>query len=109
MFEETLSKNAKKSLALLGESGLFKDAYMAGGTALALQIGHRHSYDFDFFSAKEFDENILVQRIKKLIPEFQLERLERGEMPMMLKDIKWKEVKDFFKKEVLRISKEILS
>jgi hypothetical protein len=29
--------------------------YMAGGTALALQIGHRQSIDFDFFIEKPFD------------------------------------------------------
>ena len=78
MFEEILSKDAKESLALLGKSKFLQDAYMAGGTALALQIGHRLSHDFDFFTAKEFNENILVQRIKKLIPEFQLERTEWG-------------------------------
>lgn len=29
--------------------------YLAGGTALALQIGHRTSLDFDFYTEKEFD------------------------------------------------------
>lgn len=76
MFEKVLSSNAKEALAILGPSGILEGAYMAGGTALALQIGHRLSYDFDFFTDKEFDENILVQRIKKIIPEFQLEKLE---------------------------------
>lgn len=74
MFEEVLSKDAKKSLALLGKSKILKDAYLAGGTALCLQFGHRFSYDFDFFTQKEFDAEILVQRIKKLLPDFQLER-----------------------------------
>lgn len=31
----------------------FPEYYLAGGTALALQIGHRISIDFDFFSKKE--------------------------------------------------------
>lgn len=74
MFEEILSKNAKKSLADLGESNILRDAYLAGGTALALQIGHRLSYDFDFFSDKEFDERIFIQKISKKISNFQLER-----------------------------------
>ena len=72
MFEEVLSRQTKESLALLGKSGILSDVYMAGGTALALQIGHRFSYDFDFFSVKKFDENILVQQIKELIPDFEL-------------------------------------
>lgn len=31
----------------------FQEYYLAGGTALALQIGHRKSVDFDLFSDKE--------------------------------------------------------
>ncbi|HRE41700.1 MAG TPA: nucleotidyl transferase AbiEii/AbiGii toxin family protein [Ignavibacteria bacterium] len=31
------------------------DYYLAGGTALALQIGHRKSIDFDFFSQKDIN------------------------------------------------------
>ena len=54
MFEETLTKGANDSLAILGRSGILKDAYLAGGTAAALQIGHRISVDFDFFTPKEF-------------------------------------------------------
>lgn len=78
MFEQILSGNAKKSLAVLGDSDILKNVYMAGGTGLALQIGHRISLDFDFFTPKEFDEKILVQRIKKTIPDFELEKMEWG-------------------------------
>ena len=78
MFEQVLSKNAKKSLATLGESGLLRDAYLAGGTALALQIGHRISVDLDFFTSKEFNGNIFARKLKKIIPDFQLERMAAG-------------------------------
>lgn len=74
MFEEILSKNAKESLALLGESELVKNGYLAGGTALALQLGHRRSYDFDFFTTKKFDEEEFLKKLKKLLPSFQTER-----------------------------------
>ena len=71
MFEQVLSKDAKKSLAVLGKSGLLKNAYMAGGTALALQIGHRVSVDFDFFTPKEFKmiRDISWEEVKKKIKE----------------------------------------
>lgn len=78
MFEKVLSKNARSGLALLGKSGLLKDAYLAGGTALALQIGHRISVDFDFFTQKKFREKIFVQKLSSLPIDFQLERLESG-------------------------------
>lgn len=48
MYEKVLSKDAKQSLALLGKSGILKSAYLAGGTALALQIGHRYSFVLNF-------------------------------------------------------------
>ena len=38
----------------------FSNFYLAGGTALALQIGHRKSMDLDFFSILSFDENQIV-------------------------------------------------
>ncbi len=40
--------------------------YLAGGTGLALMRGHRLSRDFDFFSAKLFDEESLIQHMQEL-------------------------------------------
>ena len=37
--------------------------YLAGGTALALQIGHRDSVDFDFFKHGAFDTLDLFERL----------------------------------------------
>lgn len=78
MFEKVLSRSAQNSLAVLGKSGLLKTAYLAGGTALALQIGHRLSYDFDFFTREEFENRVMVQRLKKILPAFALERTAWG-------------------------------
>lgn len=39
--------------------------YLAGGTALALQIGHRDSVDFDFFSENGFDTIKLFAECEK--------------------------------------------
>ena len=38
--------------------------YLVGGTALALQLGHRRSVDFDLFSFKPFD-NAQIRRVIK--------------------------------------------
>lgn len=41
-----------------------KDWYLAGGTALALQVGHRESVDLDFFTqAATFDEDALERML----------------------------------------------
>lgn len=66
MFARTLSLDAKTGLALLGKSGLVKDAYLAGGSALALYFGHRYSLDLDFFTKKKFDPIKLRNALGKI-------------------------------------------
>lgn len=66
MFAKTLSPTAQTALAILGKSGLLKEAYLAGGSALALHLGHRHSLDFDFFIRKHFKTKDVVERLMKL-------------------------------------------
>jgi len=38
--------------------------YLAGGTGLALQFGHRDSIDFDFFTGKDFDTMKLIDKLE---------------------------------------------
>ncbi|MFQ5681110.1 MAG: nucleotidyl transferase AbiEii/AbiGii toxin family protein [Candidatus Omnitrophota bacterium] len=38
--------------------------YLAGGTALALQIGHRTSLDFDFYCRREFDAGKVLESFR---------------------------------------------
>ena len=40
--------------------------YLAGGTALALQLGHRDSVDFDFFTEEDINTKILFDKIKEV-------------------------------------------
>lgn len=40
--------------------------YLAGGTALALQIGHRTSVDFDFYSQQHFNASSLYKKIESV-------------------------------------------
>ena len=64
MFYDILDKKRLEVLPLLGE---FKEGfYLAGGTALALQLGHRDSVDFDFFTDKNIDTNKLFKKVKKV-------------------------------------------
>jgi hypothetical protein len=68
MFEKTINKKISSLAESLGESGLIKDFYLAGGTALSLRLGHRKSRDLDFFSQKDFNltilSNFLVSKLK---------------------------------------------
>lgn len=64
MFEQGISKEARKHLALLKVVPLPVKFYLAGGTACALHLGHRLSYDLDFFSDKSFDTKKVLNALK---------------------------------------------
>jgi hypothetical protein len=42
-----------------------KDFYLVGGTALALQLGHRNSIDIDLFTQNDFEEDDILNLLKK--------------------------------------------
>jgi hypothetical protein len=42
-----------------------RDFFLVGGTAIALQIGHRRSIDFDLFRRGGFDPNSIKDQIEK--------------------------------------------
>ncbi len=67
MFTTVLPKNAKAALALLGKSNVLPNkTYLAGGTALALQFGHRISVDFDFFTPSDFKGQDIIKKLEKI-------------------------------------------
>ncbi len=88
MFEEALVKGARDILALLARSDILKDAYLAGGTAAALQLGHRISVDFDFFTTKEFVPKVFSAELSKL-GSFNEEQADKGTVLGEFKGIKF--------------------
>lgn len=58
MHLEVLTEKGKEIFSRLDS---FNKFYLAGGTALALQIGHRASIDFDLFSKKEIQKDFLSE------------------------------------------------
>lgn len=66
MREEVINKKTERLLSALAQSGLVNDFYLAGGTALALQYGHRKSVDLDWFSRKSFDTAKLKKGLAEL-------------------------------------------
>lgn len=62
---ETLPENTLNVFVRL--KGMIKtDRFvLAGGTALALQLGHRISEDLDFFTSRRFSSEELFQKIKR--------------------------------------------
>lgn len=62
MHEEAFTNEAASLFPLFQK---FKGFYLVGGTALALQIGHRVSVDFDFFCFEELAAHLLP-RVKRV-------------------------------------------
>lgn len=77
MFEEVLIKDTKEHLALLGRAGILKDAYLAGGSGCALQLGHRLSIDFDFFTSKKFESHVVSSELAR-VAAFEVEEIDKG-------------------------------
>mgnify|MGYP001609575385 CR=1 FL=1 len=62
LFHNVLDSQRAEVFNKLGDG--FENWYLAGGTALALQIGHRISFDFDLFSQHKIDPALRHQIIK---------------------------------------------
>ena len=61
MFWDILDQSRRNILPEL--AGLVDGFYLAGGTGLALQLGHRESLDFDFFTQSRFDNQELWKKV----------------------------------------------
>jgi hypothetical protein len=64
VFRAILTGAQQSLLELLTRIGEVRTFYLAGGTALALHLGHRRSRDFDFFRDKEFLPQDLLSRLR---------------------------------------------
>jgi hypothetical protein len=58
LYKETIESSSLELLRNLQSSELLSSFYLAGGTSLSLQIGHRISIDLDLFTQNDFDTNL---------------------------------------------------
>ena len=65
MHDHILDEKQKSVLEILDELEIIQDFYLAGGTALALQYGHRKSADFDFFKEGDFNIDDLINLLSQ--------------------------------------------
>jgi hypothetical protein len=63
---KVIPASTEATLCSLRDAHLIDRFYLAGGTGLALQFGHRLSRDLDFFAREQFDEETLLQRLQML-------------------------------------------
>ena len=77
MFTQTISDKAKRVLGKIARTEITGGFYLAGGTALAIQLGHRTSIDLDWFSAESFLNDGIKKTLSE-IGEFELVGEEQG-------------------------------
>ncbi len=63
MYKHVLSESQQALFPLLKKFAA--DFGLVGGTAIALQLGHRRSIDFDLFTESEFDSLQIRQKIRR--------------------------------------------
>lgn len=63
MHKNILDANQQKLLPFIGQ--FCDDYYLVGGTAIALQIGHRKSIDFDLFTYENIKKDRIFAKIAK--------------------------------------------
>ncbi len=69
---EILPEEQLKLFKLLSEELFIREFYLAGGTCLALYLGHRQSYDFDYFIPADFNTSQIINILTSI------GRYERG-------------------------------
>lgn len=75
--EEVLPRGWSDAAAELARTGVLTDFYLAGGTGLALQLGHRVSVDLDLFTQRHFEARA-VRDALRLAGGFRVDQLAEG-------------------------------
>ena len=86
MYPQSLYPKTKQVLDRLKNISLFNDFYLAGGTGLALQLGHRKSIDLDFFTKTYPKRDTLLSNLKIFRPTIIQEAL--GTLDTTIDDVK---------------------
>lgn len=86
MYPQTLYPKTRQVLDRIKTLPVMSGFYLAGGTALALQLGHRKSVDLDFFSDNFPKRDQILQELRQLNPQITNET--QGTMDLLIDDVK---------------------
>jgi hypothetical protein len=87
--KESVSKSLWDVLRELQSLEIFNDYFLVGGTALALQLGHRISIDIDLFTRKDLDkDNIFAVLSQKYKKDFQIKNIQKIIVQISVREIK---------------------
>jgi len=63
---QVITEETNRTLDDLNRTSLLERFYLAGGTGLALHLGHRRSKDLDFFTEGPLDADLAIGRLRGL-------------------------------------------
>lgn len=88
MHPECLRPEAARLLPIVAGALQPYRPVLAGDTALALQLGHRVSVDFDFFTGQEFEPAAVVQIMQAIASEVHVLQLASGTAVLIVDTVK---------------------
>ena len=86
MFPNAINEPTRRVFESLAKV-LTEDFYLAGGTALAIHLGHRLSVDLDWFSAKNFSHQTLKETLSQ-VGHFELRAEDEGTIHGLLDGVR---------------------
>jgi hypothetical protein len=88
MYLSALPHDARQLLRELGRESLNDSFYLAGGSAVALHLGHRVSTDLDFFTLQDgYEAESLAQQLRAIGP-LNIHKQSRGTLIGLLKGVR---------------------
>ena len=87
MHKEILNPNQIELLPLVKQ--FKREFYLAGGTAIALHIGHRRSIDFDLFKFSGIRHRSIINKIESYNYKYQVTRRVTEQLNVVVHDVKF--------------------
>ena len=86
MHPEILTKEQVELLPLLQQ--FKREFYLVGGTAIALQIGHRRSIDFDLFKISNLNSTRILKKISSTKRQYIITRRVTEQINLTINEVK---------------------
>ena len=87
MFPSILNKNQTELLSLVKQ--FKREYYLVGETAIALQIGHRRSIDFDMFKSSRINPSRIIAKISEANLQYSITRRVYEQLNVTIHDVKF--------------------
>ncbi len=87
MHKEILNPNQIELLPLVKQ--FKREFYLAGGTAIALHIGHRRSIDFDLFKFSGIRHRSIINKIESYNYQYQVTRSVTEQLNVVVHEVKF--------------------